>query len=241
MFSKEEITKLAVRSQTSEENIAREYVQNVFLSILGGIDGAAKLLFKGGTALRLIYKSPRYSEDLDFSGIGISVKEIEDVLQEVFIGMERTGLDVHLEEAAITTGGYLGKIFTGYYTHRILVKLEISLRDKKRIEAEIDFVENDFMPNYLVYHLPQKLLVREKIDALLSRGKPRDYFDAYFILKNNFLVADEKKRLRKILEKIGGLKIDFKEELGEFLPRSLHPMIKKFKTTLEREIRKHIG
>jgi predicted nucleotidyltransferase component of viral defense system len=241
VLSKEEINKLSVRAQTSEENIAREYVQNVFLSILGKSEGASRLLFKGGTALRLIYKSPRYSEDLDFTGIGISVKEIEDILQDIFIGMERSGFKIHLEDATVTTGGYLGKIFADYYTHRVLVKLEISFREKRKIEAETAFVENDYIPNYLVYHLPQKILVNEKINALLGRGKPRDYFDAYFILRNNLLATEEKKRLQVILDNMEKLKINFKDELGEFLPRSLHPIIKKFKLTLEQEIRRHIG
>lgn len=241
MLSNEEIIKLAVQAQTTEQNIAREYVQNIFLSILGKTAGASKLLFKGGTALRLIYKSPRYSEDLDFTGIGASAMEIEDIIADIFVEMEKFGFNIDLEDAKVTTGGYLGKIFAEYYTHRILVKLEISFREKKKIEAETAFVDNDFVPNYLVYHLPQKLLVKEKINALLSRAKPRDYFDAYFILRNNLLAAEEKKRLKKILADLKKLKIDFKDELGEYLPKSLHPMIKKFKFTLEQEIRRHIG
>ena len=241
MLTKEEITRLSVKSQTSEENIAREYVQNIFLSAMSEIKGDSGLLFKGGTALRLIYKSPRYSEDLDFTGSGISVKEIEYLLSAVFIEMERSGFNIHLEEAKVTTGGYLGKIFAEFYDYRILIKLEISFRDKRKIEAETAFIENDFVPNYLVYHLPQEILIREKINALLGRGKPRDYFDAYFILRNNLLRASEKERMKKILDNLSNLKIDFKDELGEFLPRSFHPIIKKLPQTLEQEIRRHLG
>jgi len=240
MLSKEVLNKLAIKTQTSEDNIAREYVQHIFLSVLGQIEGAAKLLFKGGTALRLIYKSPRYSEDLDFTGSGISVKEIEDLLQEAFLEMERLGFIVHLEDATTTTGGYLGKIYVEFYNYRILIKLEISLRAKKKIEAATAFVESDFVPNYLIYHLPQDILVGEKISALLSRGKPRDYFDAYFILRNHLLPANEKKKLKTVVERLGKLKIDFKHELGRFLPQGFQPIIKKFEQTLSQEIRRHI-
>lgn len=240
MLSKETITKLSIKLQTSETNIAREYVQNVFLSILYKLGGSSRLLFKGGTALRLIYKSARYSEDLDFTGINISAKEIEDLLQETFIEMERMDFNVHLEEATKTTGGYLGKIYVEFYDYRILIKLEVSFREKKKIEPDTSFIENEYTPNYLIYHLPENILIGEKIAALLGRGKPRDYFDAYFILRNNMLPANEKKQLKKILDGLNSLKIDFKHELGTFLPKSFHPIIKRFQSTLAQEIRRHI-
>ena len=55
--------------RTPEPNVAREYVQHVLLaSLFGGIKDEVKLAFKGGTALRLLRQSPRFSEDLDFTG-----------------------------------------------------------------------------------------------------------------------------------------------------------------------------
>ena len=54
-------------------NIVREYFQNVFLAKLYTLSEAEKMLFKGGTALRILYGSPRFSEDLDFSLSGRSI------------------------------------------------------------------------------------------------------------------------------------------------------------------------
>lgn len=240
MLSKETLIKLAIKFQTSEENIAREYVQNIFLSILYQIEGASKLLFKGGTALKLVYKSPRYSEDLDFTGMGISVKQIENLLEATFVEMERLDFKVSLAEATPTSGGYLGKIYAEFYDYRILIKLEISLREKGKIEPDTAFIENEYIPNYLVYLLPQKIMVGEKVNCLLGRGKPRDYFDIYFILRNNMLRASEKKRLKMILDKLDKLNIDFRQELGKYLPKSLHPIIKGFAPTLKREINRYV-
>jgi len=50
-------------------NIVREYFQHVFLGELYKLSNAEKLLFKGGTALRIVYGSPRFSEDLDFTRV----------------------------------------------------------------------------------------------------------------------------------------------------------------------------
>ena len=67
MITQDAIKKLAIQYRTSEfPNIVREYFQHLFLSQLYRMEKADSLLFKGGTALKIIYGSPRFSEDLDF-------------------------------------------------------------------------------------------------------------------------------------------------------------------------------
>ncbi len=48
-------------------NVAREYLQSRILGALQRAGAMIPLAFHGGTALRFLYASPRYSEDLDFS------------------------------------------------------------------------------------------------------------------------------------------------------------------------------
>ena len=78
MITADTIKKMAVALQTTELNIAREYAQHLFLSGFYQQRGTHPVMFKGGTALRIVYNSPRFSEDLDFSGFGVRVSEIED-------------------------------------------------------------------------------------------------------------------------------------------------------------------
>ena len=66
-------------------NIVREYFQHIFLGELYKLPDAEKLLFKGGTALRIIYGSPRFSEDLDFSLFGLSHHEVKSFVEGLFI------------------------------------------------------------------------------------------------------------------------------------------------------------
>ena len=61
MISRQFITDLSTKYQTSEQNIAREYCQHLFLSYLYRLKGGEKMLFKGGTALRIVFQSPRFS------------------------------------------------------------------------------------------------------------------------------------------------------------------------------------
>lgn len=67
MLSEKAVREFAVKYQTSELNITREYFQHLFLSALYSQSHSEKLGFKGGTALRIIFNSPRFSEDLDFT------------------------------------------------------------------------------------------------------------------------------------------------------------------------------
>ena len=77
MATIEELNKNAVKNQMQPQYIYREYCQNIFLSFLYQQKKSKQLLFKGGTALRIVYNSPRYSEDLDFTIIDLTNNEIE--------------------------------------------------------------------------------------------------------------------------------------------------------------------
>ena len=79
MLSRDNLEKFTKLQQTSVQNVVREYCQHLFLSFLYQNSGSEKLLFKGGTALRIILKSPRFSEDLDFTGVNVTHREIEEV------------------------------------------------------------------------------------------------------------------------------------------------------------------
>lgn len=117
MLSKESLEKFSKSHQTSIDNVIREYYQHLFLSYLYQTPGAEKVLFKGGTALRLLLQNPRFSEDLDFTGMGISVKDVEDLLTTTLTQIEKTGIDVQILEAKETSGGYLGIAdFNTYFT-----------------------------------------------------------------------------------------------------------------------------
>jgi len=54
-------------SATEARNVAREYLQARILGQLQRAGAMSPLAFHGGTALRFLYATPRYSEDLDFA------------------------------------------------------------------------------------------------------------------------------------------------------------------------------
>ena len=79
----------ATKTETSLSNVLREYVQHLFLTSFYKKSLSENFLFKGGTALKLVFGSPRFSEDIDFSGIknsGHYEKILENVLLLCFLG-----------------------------------------------------------------------------------------------------------------------------------------------------------
>ena len=245
MISKETIIALALRYQTSEfPNIVREYFQHVFLSELYQLPGVEKMLFKGGTALRIVYGSPRFSEDLDFSLFGVeqrlAEKFIEDIFIEVLTRVEKMGIHIEIDgKSDETKGGYFGAAtFRGGDYEPVSVEINISTRNGRKVSGETDSIVNDFVPAYTILHLPQEELVGEKIfGALLERKKPRDFYDVYFIMRKGMLTLGQKERIAKEQERIitEAKKINFQNELGALLPIGQQALIRDFAVTLERE------
>jgi len=250
MITIEALEKLSRQYQTGIfPNIIREYFQHVFLSELYKLPNAEKILFKGGTALHMIYNSPRFSEDLDFSLFGVAQNEIKSFVEGLFIyvlaEMARAGIKVELgDKIGDTSGGYFGvATFRMFEYPPVGVEINVSARNGRDIRGEIDSVANDFVPTYTVIHLPQAELVEEKIfGALRERKKPRDFYDLYFIMRNGMLSLDQKKRLVKIKDEIiaDAKKIDFRGELGAFLPADQQAIIRDFSAMLERELNRQL-
>lgn len=58
---------LSQKLQISLDTVVREEYEILLLKEIFESEYGSSLVFKGGTALRLVYNSPRFSEDLDFT------------------------------------------------------------------------------------------------------------------------------------------------------------------------------
>src|SRR3989338_3386819 len=133
MLTRANLEQFTKHAQTKSVNVVREYCQHLFLSHLYQRPGSERLLFKGGTALRIIFHSPRYSEDLDFTGAKITQSEVEELFTDALANIEKTGIHVEIKEGKYTTGGYLGIMEFDVYDKTTEIYFEVSLRNGKRI------------------------------------------------------------------------------------------------------------
>lgn len=240
MLSTTYLRKIAVKYQTSDLNVRREYAQHILLSALYQQQQATDLFFKGGTALRLLYRSPRFSEDLDFDTTIHDQRIWEQALEQTILDASKAGMKIDIEESKTTAGGYLGIVKLLNFNDPILIRFEISFR-KKHCKKDLHTIENDFITPYSIQALTTEELVEGKLHALFDRQKARDFYDLYYMLRANMLSPKHKHNLKKVLESLTKKKYNFYQELSIFLPKNQGLIIRDFKNSLTREIERSIS
>ena len=230
---------LAAKSTTGFTNVAREYLQHLFLSVFYSLKDSRHFLFKGGTALRIALGSPRFSQDLDFSGVRNSVK-YESLLETTLLELSKQQLDVDLVESKPTSGGHISIITANIPgAEKIEIQNQISFRPKQ-LKSELVMIDSNLIPAYPITLLDRKLLVSEKLDALLDRGKSRDFFDLYFILRNNELrqlinlTSDKRKAVLDLIKHRPAKTLS--RELRPFLPKDFRGIIAELPAAISREL-----
>lgn len=241
MISRESIIHFATKSHTRVVNVAREYVQHLFLRSLYTISEANSLLFKGGTALRIVYNSPRFSEDLDFSTFGLTVEQVERLFLQTLADLEQSGLSLTLDEKSHeTSGGYYGEARVIIYEYTVILEINVNAKVGDCV-GEFKLIHNELVPNYGLQMLPESVLVEEKIQALLTRRKPRDFYDLYFMLRANVVPLAQRNLLGQAFAVVEATEIDFRQELTLFLPQDHQGVIRDFKNNLLSEIKRNIA
>lgn len=235
MISPYALTELAKKCRTTELNMRREYIQHLFLSYFYKQPQADTILFKGGTALRVVFASPRFSEDLDFSATLSDTVETEEAMLATLKEIEREGIGTEILESKETSGGYLSDISFRLRQEQVRILLQFSKR-KSGDRGEVITITNEFVPPYTLVMLDRRQLVTEKIQALLTRSKPRDFYDLYFMIRANLLQKQDKQMLTQVKKTLHSTNINFEQELKQFLPNSHWPIIRNLAISLDREI-----
>lgn len=173
--------------------LLREYLQYRILGIIYTSPFADRLVFLGGTCLRIVHGNRRFSEDLDFDNLGLTKPEFAQVGDLVKRELEREGYEVSAELAGLAAfrcrvrlPGLLFKHgLTGHKEQSILIQLDT---EPQRYEYQ---PEPWFLARWDVRQdircCPLPLLLAQKCHAILERkrSKGRDYFDVSFLLGLN--------------------------------------------------------
>lgn len=181
---------------------------------------SAKLVFYGGTALRLVYGSPRFSEDIDLlvmkkTNFAEFKKFVTDLIKKHGNWVSKDIKDKKQTMFALIS------INDEKLKHAFSVKIEAHKPERKpKIETELALVKSPMSvaePLLLVPTL--KELQRLKEAALIGRKKGRDIFDLWYIaqLQRESFVLPKKMPEYK--------KREFENELKVFLPKKYYPVI----------------
>ena len=236
MIQKDVLENLAIKNQVGRIHVFREYCQHVALSIIYKHELGNHLLFKGGTALRFAYQSPRYSEDLDFSIFDLPRRSVEDVLLHLSEGVTAQNIACDIEEAKETSGGYFAAIAIKLYEETVHLSIQASQRKKNGRKPDLQLISNELIAPYTLFLLPKQELVEEKVQAALTRAKPRDFFDVYYLLRRRDIPVSLRSMLAPLPDSMKKKRVEFRE-LTNFLPKSMAPLVANFPALFTAEVR----
>ena len=184
MISKETLVKIAKVEGLRPYQEEKKYIQ---MLILKSISNSTHLVFKGGTALFLLYGLNRFSEDLDFTAVSDLdfpklLKDISSSLQLMNIRNETKEFD--------SISGFSGRIkaygpLNSNERDVCFVKIDISTREKISLKADLKEINSNF-PDLLPFSVQvmnEAEILAEKIRAVITRNQARDMYDLYFLLK----------------------------------------------------------
>lgn len=189
-------------------NILREYLQCKILEIIFNSPYQNKLTFMGGTALRIVYGSTRFSEDLDFDNQGLTEDEFINLSETIKQQLSAQGCQVEIRNV------FKGAFHAYIKVPAILFNTGISSLKTEKLVIRIDTFPQSF--NYQrrekilnkfdvftqIFVVPLDLLLSQKIYAVLNRAraKGRDFFDISLLLpqtKPNYEYLEQKVNLQK--------------------------------------------
>lgn len=238
MISREQIQTLARHFAIDQFTIIREYFQILLLSLLYKEKKSDQLFFKGGTAIRLLFPSFRFSEDLDFTST-LSQEEVKTLLAKALRGAETTDPGISLKKIQTGRFGLTGTIrYLGPdQKHPLHIHLEVSLRENPYTHKDT-VLESLFpvSPNPIVRHMDWNEILAEKIRALMIRGKGRDIFDVWFLMSKGVLpdwklinikmkLYQKEITVQNVLDRIEQMgQKQLSLDLGQFLPSTHRKM-----------------
>ena len=170
-------------------------------------------VFKGGTALMVGWNLPRFSEDLDFTYYPTTKKSsstpnkrvrpsdfarvFSKIQKLVMKDLEVLGIPSRIGKEEITeVGGTFrlgmqGPLYENEKS-RCFIRIEMSIREPIIVKPLYKYVQSDFpdiMPFGVSFMHPQEIFA-EKVRALMTRHRPRDLFDLWFLLTFNKKTMD---------------------------------------------------
>jgi predicted nucleotidyltransferase component of viral defense system len=172
-----------VREDIAERDIALTYV----LHILSGTI-LPQLAFKGGTCLKKTYfgKTGRFSMDLDFTSLNITLEELGNKLKQLFDNKTHYGIDFKIIDENVGFESYLAVVeYQHEWNPGSRFELQVSYREKPVFSTdELSLIEEMYFKfcefqNFPVKCLQKEELLAEKIRAAFQRIRSRDLYDLY--------------------------------------------------------------
>jgi hypothetical protein len=237
MITKSELEKVAEKKRLSVRNTEKDYILELLMYSISGY--ARDLVFKGGTALYKFYNLNRFSEDLDFDVVGKRF-DGEALIKKLLRNLELTGMQRTISETA-EHGNEInikfavrGPLYDGSKNSMSRVALNLSRRERPmHVQKKLFIPTYQELPSFELSVLDAAEIAAEKIRCIMTREKPRDVYDLWFLCKRGIMIDvpladkklrlcglkyDQKQFLEKVCEKQKMWNLDLKDFLIGTLP-----------------------
>lgn len=219
-----------------KRQILREFLQYKILNIIFSTEYVNKLSFMGGTCLKIIFGTNRFSEDLDFDNFGMSYDEFKRLSSIISKSLELEGYNVEIKN--INKGAFRcyiripGILFdnnlSGYKEEKILIQLDSESQYFNYLPET--YILNKFDIITKIYYTPKDVLLSQKIWAILNRKtlKGRDFYDSMYlfsITKPNYEYLKLKASINNIEELKKRINIRIKDLNTNILIKDISPFL----------------
>lgn len=249
MLDREAAQDFAKKLKIDLFTVYREYLQLLFLKYFYNQKESEKIYFKGGTALRFLFDSFRFSEDLDFTSL-LTEKKVQILITKTLQDLKKEVEEISFKKTETIANSFSARLFQKIPEFRfpLTLRLDFSFREKPLL-PDTSYIETIFPvgPFPQVSHLKIEELLAEKVRAVLTRKRGRDIFDLYFILSRKIPIDwklinkkmalyKKKANLEKLTKAIREFpQEEIKNDLTKFLPLTHRNLVKKIKNlTLEK-------
>lgn len=176
-----------------DRGLLKEYLQYQILSIIFRHKLANKLSFLGGTCIKIVYNSKRFSEDLDFDNKNLSYEEFIELSE--FIKRELELLGFKVETKQIRRMAFHCDIkFPQLLFEQGLsaVKSEKILIQFGTFDQKVEYESNVFILSKFdvfdqIIVTPRDVILAQKLWTITQRkkAKGRDFYDIMFLWQNS--------------------------------------------------------
>lgn len=183
MISWNDLQLFANSQRVSPFVILREYIQILFLNNFYSQINSENVVFKGGTSLRLIHGSNRFSEDLDFT-THLSNSQIRNIVKNTIELISKETPPISIKSIP-TVAGFTQKLtmVTAYSSTPISIKLDFSQREQVLKKGRRPISTNLPVSSFsAITYMEMVEILAEKCRAITTRHKGRDIYDLWYLL-----------------------------------------------------------
>lgn len=192
MLSLDELEKYFPENVRSySENILREYLQYKILEIAFDSKVSQNLCFIGGTALRIVHNTGRFSEDLDFDNFNLSEEQFYSIKEILNKKLEQEGFYVEINSYTLLKNTYHFEIkfldllyenkISGHKNAKLLIKVDTQSQCFDYVPEKKVLKRFDVLTQINV--APIDVLLSMKLNAIFGRKRVqgRDFYDVAFL------------------------------------------------------------